>query len=163
MNAIDMIERNVRWTRPELETSMKHARYPRYNIAYQEAKWVQTLPEDKQPLNNMNEQLAEWVLSEFSKQIDVPTDWTYVGVNRYDVGDYIPPHHDPWPWHALLVFTASEYDGIVIEDKHNKRFNFYNDTPGRVLHIEQGAMHWVNPVRDAPRYSAVVARDPDLI
>ena len=156
MSFIDMIERNVQWHRPALESSMEHTKYPRYNLAYYENPSIQVLEGDEQPLNNMTPQLTEWVLSQFTKEIEVPDNWSYVGVNRYDQGDYIPPHYDPWPWHALMVFTSSEHDGIVIEDKEEKRFNFYNDTPGRVLHIEQCATHWVNPVRDAPRYSAVV-------
>ena len=50
-------------------------------------------------------------------------------------------------------------DGVVIEDKTNETLIFHKDEIGKVLKINRGTLHWVNPIRSDVRYSVVIMED----
>lgn len=146
----DTIEQHVQqWKRPT-QSELSHC--PQYNTSF-------VTRDSETPCRMFSDMLLQMLLDQFKKQLkhDFRDDWHCLSVQRYDAGDYIPPHFDTWDWHRLLVLTSSEYDGLVLENKQTERFEFHQDRAGNMITIEPYTQHWVNPVRQAPRYTAVLA------
>lgn len=81
-------------------------------------------------------------------------DYDFIQVQKYEKGEYILPHRDPYPCFGLLILSTSEKDGIVIQQT-DKTYKFFPDKAGTMLDVPKYSWHWVNPVQEKTRYSAV--------
>lgn len=81
-------------------------------------------------------------------------DYNFIQIQKYEIGEYILPHVDSYPLFNLLTISSSNIDGLVLEDD-NKIFKFIPDSAGNLVNVPKYRWHWVNPVRDKTRYSAV--------
>jgi hypothetical protein len=81
-------------------------------------------------------------------------DYSFIQIQKYEIGDYILPHTDPYPLFNLLTLSTSNLDGLVLEGD-DKKYKFIPDTAGNLVNVPKYRWHWVNPVRDKTRYSAV--------
>lgn len=81
-------------------------------------------------------------------------DYDFIQVQKYEIGEYILPHKDPYPCFGLVMLSTSDKDGLVVEQLDNT-YKFYPDKAGTIIDIPKFTWHWVNPVRDKTRYSAV--------
>lgn len=114
---------------------------------------------------NFSELLLNSILDLFEKSMTealflrLKTDYTQISIQKYEVGDYIPPHEDNYEWLYNLVLTDSKIDGIVIEDKEKQELHFHEDVFGNVIEVNRDCLHWVNPIRDKTRYTAVILCD----
>lgn len=81
-------------------------------------------------------------------------DYEFLQIQKYEIGDYILPHKDSYPCFGLLTISSSNLDGIVIEQRDGT-FKFFPDKAGTLHDIPKFRWHWVNPVREKTRYSAV--------
>jgi len=81
-------------------------------------------------------------------------DYDFLQVQKYEIGDYILPHKDPYPCFGLLVLSSSILDGIVVEQRDGK-YKFFNDVAGTLVDVPKFSWHWVSPVREKTRYTAV--------
>jgi len=86
-------------------------------------------------------------------------DYDFIQIQKYEVGDYILPHKDCYPCFGLLTLTTSDVDGIVIEQRDGK-YKFFPDVTGNMLDVPKFRWHWVNPVREKTRYTAVYGLHP---
>lgn len=84
------------------------------------------------------------------------TDYTQISIQKYEIGDFIPPHTDSYEWLYNLTLTDSKIDGFVLEDKEAEELHFHEDVYGNVIKVNRECLHWVNPVRDKTRYTAVI-------
>ena len=144
------IESNVTWKRASAECAIDYTRVPQYNTAHVNKADEADLWEIKTPL-------IDALVDRFKQLPDYRDDWMFLSVQRYDIGDYIPPHEDIFMWHYLLVLNNSDVDGLVLENLQTGRFEFHADRYDNMIKIEQHAQHWINPVRDHARYTAVIA------
>lgn len=81
-------------------------------------------------------------------------DYDFLQIQKYEIGDYILPHKDPYANFGLITLSTSQLDGIVVEGK-DKIYRFYPDVTGNSIDVPRFSYHWVNPVREKTRYSAV--------
>lgn len=81
-------------------------------------------------------------------------DYTFIQIQKYEIGDYILPHVDAYPLFNLLTLSSSNIDGLVLEGDNNI-FKFIPDCAGNLVNVPKYRWHWVNPVREKTRYSAV--------
>jgi hypothetical protein len=81
-------------------------------------------------------------------------DYDFLQIQKYEIGDYILPHKDPYPSFGLLILSSSNLDGIVVEQRDGK-YKFFNDVAGALIDVPKFSWHWVNPVREKTRYTAV--------
>jgi hypothetical protein len=150
----DSIEQHVEWSFADIDQA--DMQNPRYQAAWHARSLHDSPDETGQPLSTMHESLKDQLLQLFMDRCDLPGDWDYLGVQKYETGDYIPPHTDSWPWHRLLMLTTSDVDGLVLHDAGQQRFIFHPDQAGNIINIPPMTTHWVNPVRQSPRYTAVI-------
>jgi hypothetical protein len=81
-------------------------------------------------------------------------DYDFLQIQKYEIGDYILPHRDAYPHFNLLMISSSGWDGLTMEDENNN-FCFIPDKAGTIINIPKYKWHWVNPVREKTRYTAV--------
>jgi hypothetical protein len=81
--------------------------------------------------------------------------YDFVQIQKYEIGEYILPHRDSYPHFNLLILSQSDIDGIVVEQADGS-YKFFPDVPGTMINLPAYKWHWVNPVRDKTRYTAVV-------
>lgn len=86
-------------------------------------------------------------------------DYDFIQVQKYEKGEYILPHLDPYPCFGLLILSTSDKDGIVIQQT-DKTYKFFPDKAGNLLDVPKYSWHWVNPVQEKTRYSAVFGLHP---
>lgn len=145
---LEFIENNVTWTRPDPTDG--HIMFQHYNTAK-----IQKSILDEQP-STMREPLIDKLIHVFGQHTDMPDDWDFLSVQRYDAGDCMPPHEDGFQWHRLLILTTSPVDGLVLADADKQKYIFYPDQAGNIINIPSMTTHWVNPVTRGPRYTAVI-------
>lgn len=87
------------------------------------------------------------------------TDFEFLQIQKYEVGDYILPHKDTYPCFGLLILSTSELDGIVVEQTDHT-YKFFKDEMGNMINVPKFSWHWVSPVREKTRYSAVYGLEP---
>lgn len=129
-------------------------RFPHYNI-------VSITSDDvyKENYKNIPKDIVDFLINEFrSKSDDFKDLWSFMSIQKYNIGDYISPHVDAYNWHKLLILTDSDIDGLTVEDYKEKKLIFYPDKQGTCFSIPSLCMHWVNPVREKVRYSAVLMK-----
>ena len=81
-------------------------------------------------------------------------DYDFLQIQKYEVGDYILPHKDNYPCFGLLVLSTSTLNGITVQQRDDK-YKFYPDVAGNLIDVPKFRWHWVNPVREKTRYTAV--------
>jgi hypothetical protein len=116
---------------------------------------------------DFSELLLNSILDLFEKSLNknlflqLKTDYSQISIQKYEVGDYIPPHVDNYKWLYNLILTDSKIDGLVLEDKEHSRLHFHEDVYGNVIKVKREHLHWVNPIRDKTRYTAVILCDAE--
>ena len=73
-------------------------------------------------------------------------DYDFIQIQKYEIGDYILPHKDPYPCFGLLMLSTSTQDGLVVQGRDNK-YTFITDKAGTFVDVPKFTWHWVNPVR----------------
>ena len=81
--------------------------------------------------------------------------YDFLQVQKYEIGDYILPHRDVYPHFNLVTLSTSSIDSLVMEGEDGVYQNI-PDQAGRMVNIPKYKWHWVNPVREKTRYTAVV-------
>jgi hypothetical protein len=81
--------------------------------------------------------------------------YDFMQIQKYEIGEYILPHRDSYPHFNLLILSQSDLDGIVVE-QIDGTYKFFPDVQGNMINLPAYKWHWVNPVRDKTRYTAVV-------
>lgn len=157
MITIEEIEENVEeWSdRDEIEKSLTDPIKSRYK---------QAIHDRGEETSTIKPKFIEKILSLFNEklsenEVSLLTNYTQICIQKYEKGEYIKPHVDNYEWQFLMTLTDSELDGVVIEDKTNETLIFHKDEIGKVLKINRGTLHWVNPIRSDVRYSVVIMED----
>jgi hypothetical protein len=86
-------------------------------------------------------------------------DYDFIQIQKYEIGDYILPHKDPYPCFGLVMLSTSNQDGLVVQGRDNK-YTLIPDKVGTFVDVPKFTWHWVNPVREKTRYSAVYGLHP---
>lgn len=86
-------------------------------------------------------------------------DYDFIQIQKYEVGDYILPHKDCYPLFNLVMLSTSALDGIIVEQR-DATFKFFPDIAGTFIDIPKFRWHWVSPVREKTRYTAVYGLNP---
>jgi hypothetical protein len=81
-------------------------------------------------------------------------DYHFIQIQKYEIGEYILPHKDPYPCFGLVTLSTSNLDGIVVQQKDGT-YKFIPDKAGNFVEVPRFSWHWVNPVREKTRYTAV--------
>jgi hypothetical protein len=81
-------------------------------------------------------------------------EYDFLQIQKYEIGDYILPHKDPYANFGLVMLSTSQLDGLVVEDR-DKVYRFHPDVTGHFVDVPRYSWHWVNPVREKTRYTAV--------
>ncbi len=105
--------------------------------------------------NEEKKDIPEVVKDFLVKKFNItPFDYDFIQIQKYEIGDYILPHKDSYPCFGLLSISSSNIDGIVIEQR-DKTYKFFPDVAGTLHDVPKFRWHWVNPVQEKTRYSAV--------
>jgi hypothetical protein len=86
-------------------------------------------------------------------------DYDFIQIQKYEIGDYILPHVDCYPCFGLLILSTSNLDGITVGQRDGK-YRFFPDIAGNLIDVPKFTWHWVSPVRDKTRYTAVYGLNP---
>jgi hypothetical protein len=86
-------------------------------------------------------------------------DYSFIQIQKYEIGDYILPHKDTYPLFNLVMLSTSTLDGITVEQRDGD-YKFFSDVAGTFIDIPKFRWHWVNPVREKTRYTAVYGLNP---
>lgn len=86
-------------------------------------------------------------------------DYSFIQIQKYEVGDYILPHKDTYPLFNLVMLSTSSLDGVTVEQRDGT-YKFFPDVTGTFIDIPKFRWHWVNPVREKTRYTAVFGLNP---
>jgi len=86
-------------------------------------------------------------------------DYDFIQIQKYEIGEYILPHKDSYPCFGLVMLSTSEKDGLVVQQKDGS-YKFYPDKAGTFVDVPKFSWHWVNPVREKTRYTAVYGLHP---
>lgn len=112
----------------------------------------QTLFHDKQnKFFDMPEEVKNFLMTVFNIK---ERDYHFIQIQKYEVGDYILPHKDNYPQFSLVHLSTSSVDGLVLEEADGS-YKFHPDITGNIVKIPKYKWHWVNPVREKTRYTAV--------
>lgn len=129
-------------------------RYPHYKIVHINRDAI-----NRNDYSSIPKRIVDSLINEFrNKCDDFQEDWNFLGIQKYDIGDYISPHEDIYGWHKLLILTSSDIDGLAIQNEEKRKVEFHNDVEGNCFGIPYYSKHWVNPVRDKTRYTCVLMR-----
>ena len=86
-------------------------------------------------------------------------DYNFLQIQKYEIGDYILPHKDSYPCFGLLILSNSNTDGIVVQQQDGT-YKFFKDKAGTLINVPKFSWHWVNPIQEKTRYSAVYGLTP---
>jgi len=86
-------------------------------------------------------------------------DYDFIQIQKYEIGEYILPHKDTYPCFGLVTLSTSNLDGIVVQQRDGS-YKFIPDTAGNFIDVPKFSWHWVNPVREKTRYTAVYGLEP---
>jgi hypothetical protein len=116
------------------------------------ASKFQTLFYDKlSKIYDMPKELTEFLIKIFNIQ---ERDYHFLQIQKYEIGDYILPHKDNYSHFGLTNLSTSSLDGLTVED-HDNVYKFLPDKTGNIINVPKYRWHWVNPVREKTRYTAV--------
>ena len=114
-----------------------------------------TLLHDKKQ-QNIPKPLLDFLLKTFNIN---ERQYHFIQVQKYEVGDYILPHKDCYPLFGLVMLSTSSIDGVTVEQRDGTYIT-YPDKIGTMIDIPKYRWHWVSPVRDKTRYTAVYGLHP---
>lgn len=77
----------------------------------------------------------------------------YFQINRYERGDHVLPHRDSLQ-QGLMMLTDGRGDGLCLQSGQD--VVRVQDRAGRIVLCDKDAWHWVDPVRNAPRFTLVI-------
>lgn len=106
--------------------------------------------------NDIPEEVKEFLVKTFNI---TKRDYDFIQIQKYEIGDYILPHKDPYPCFGLLMLSTSTLDGLVVQGRDNK-YTLIPDKAGTFVDVPKFTWHWVNPVREKTRYTAVYGLHP---
>jgi hypothetical protein len=86
-------------------------------------------------------------------------DYNFIQIQKYEIGEYILPHKDPYSCFGLVTLSTSTLDGIVVQQRDGT-YKFISDVAGNFIDVPKFAWHWVNPIREKTRYTAVYGLEP---
>jgi hypothetical protein len=86
-------------------------------------------------------------------------EYDFLQVQKYEIGEYILPHKDTYPCFGLVMLSTSDLDGLVVQQKDGT-YKFHPDKAGTFVNVPKYSWHWVNPVREKTRYTAVYGLHP---
>lgn len=86
-------------------------------------------------------------------------DYDFIQIQKYEIGEYILPHKDSYPCFGLVMLSTSDKDGLVVQQRDGS-YKFYPDKAGTFVEVPKFSWHWVNPVREKTRYTAVYGLHP---
>jgi hypothetical protein len=101
-------------------------------------------------------ELKEFLVKEFKI---TEKEYDFIQVQKYEIGEYILPHKDTYPCFGLVMLSTSTLDGIVVEQLDGS-YKFFQDKAGTFIDVPKFRWHWVNPVREKTRYTAVYGLYP---
>jgi hypothetical protein len=114
-----------------------------------------TLLHDKKQ-QNIPKILLDFLIKEFNI---TKRQYSFIQVQKYEIGDYILPHKDCYPLFGLIMLSTSSIDGVTVEQRDGTYIT-YPDATGTRIDIPKYRYHWVNPVREKTRYTAVYGLHP---
>lgn len=104
--------------------------------------------------------IPEDILNFLIKQFNVTdNDYDFIQIQKYEIGDYILPHKDSYPCFGLVMLSTSDKDGLVVQQRDGT-YKFYPDKAGTFVDVPKFSWHWVNPVQEKTRYTAVYGLHP---
>ena len=106
--------------------------------------------------DDIPEEVKEFLIKAFNI---TKRDYDFIQIQKYEIGDYILPHKDPYPCFGLVMLSTSNQDGLVVQERDNK-YPFLPDKIGTFVDVPKFSWHWVNPVREKTRYTAVYGLNP---
>jgi hypothetical protein len=106
--------------------------------------------------NDIPEDICNFLIKEF-KITD--NDYDFIQIQKYEIGDYILPHKDTYPCFGLVMLSTSSIDGLVVQQR-NGSYKFFKDEAGKFIDVPKFCWHWVNPVQEKTRYTAVYGLHP---
>jgi len=100
-------------------------------------------------LNRMPDELADLVRTSLCLGGDNSPH--FVRLQRYRTGDYVLPHRDP-KHQSLYILTSSDVDGLTALSPQQGLITI-PDRAGTYVEMDFRQWHWVDAVREGPRYS----------
>jgi hypothetical protein len=110
--------------------------------------------------NSTLKDIPENIFNFLTKQFNITEkDYDFLQLQKYEIGDYILPHNDPYPCFGLVMLSTSSKDGLVVQQRDGS-YKFHPDKAGTIIDIPKFSYHWVNPVQEKTRYTAVYGLYP---
>jgi hypothetical protein len=110
--------------------------------------------------NDERQDIPKDILNFLIKAFNITSkDYTFIQIQKYEIGEYILPHKDPYPCFGLITLSTSNLDGIVVQQR-DSTYKFIPDVAGNFVDVPKFAWHWVNPIREKTRYTAVYGLEP---
>jgi hypothetical protein len=106
--------------------------------------------------DDIPEEIKQFLIKAFNI---TDNDYDFIQIQKYEIGEYILPHKDPYPCFGLVTLSTSSLDGIVVQQRDGT-YKFIPDVAGNFVDVPKFAWHWVNPVREKTRYTAVYGLNP---
>lgn len=100
---------------------------------------------------DMPKELRDFLLKTFDI---TDKDYDFLQIQKYEPGEYILPHKDPYPCFGLVMLSDSDKNGLVVQQRDGT-YKLYPDKLGTIIDIPKYTWHWVNPVQEKTRYTAV--------
>jgi len=154
MITIDYIEENVlEWTDRYLQESVS-IKYP---SSFKQASFTKS----SETSNQITEELKDKLLKIFEENLPVEQisrleTYTQISVQKYEIGDYIPPHVDNYQWNCVLCLSDDPVNGVVLWNDIENKFIFHEDIYGSILEVPSDTYHWISPIRNQTRYTVVL-------
>ena len=101
-------------------------------------------------------ELRDFLIKEFNI---TERDYHFLQIQKYEIGEYILPHKDSYPCFGLVMLSTSSLDGLVVQQREGT-YKFFPDKAGTFVDVPKYSWHWVNPVREKTRYTAVYGLNP---
>lgn len=110
--------------------------------------------------NEKRDDIPQEILDFLIKQFNITkNDYHFIQIQKYEIGDYILPHKDTYPCFGLVMLSTSDKDGLVVQQRDGT-YKFHPDKAGTFVDVPKFSWHWVNPVREKTRYTAVYGLHP---
>ena len=106
--------------------------------------------------NDIPKEVLDFLIKEFNI---TKLDYDFIQIQKYEIGEYILPHKDRYPCFGLVMLSTSSKDGLVVQQRDGT-YKFYPDKAGTHIDVPKYSWHWVNPVQEKTRYTAVYGLHP---
>jgi len=120
------------------------------------SRFCSLIHDRKKGVDDIPQNILDFLLKTFNIE---EKDYHFIQIQKYEIGEYILPHIDCYPNFGLLSLSTSLLDGLVLENTDGV-FEFIPDVTGKFTRIPGYRWHWVNPVREKTRYTAVYGMNP---